>query len=59
MRGETMPTYEYRCDRCGEEFGRVMSLSEHEAVKVTCPKCSSPEVTQLLTGFIAKTSRKS
>ncbi len=54
-----MPTYEYRCDRCGEEFGRVMSLSEHETVKVTCPKCSSAEVTQLLTGFIAKTSRKS
>jgi putative FmdB family regulatory protein len=53
-----MPTYEYLCDKCGEHFSRIMSLSEYESGKVTCPKCKSPEVKQQLSEFIAKTSRK-
>jgi putative FmdB family regulatory protein len=54
-----MPTYEYRCEKCGEEFTRIMSIHEHETGKVSCPKCKSEEVTQQMSGFIAKTSRKS
>lgn len=54
-----MPTYEYRCNQCGEQFSRIMSFKEYEAGKVSCPKCNSEEVTQQLTEFIAKTSRKS
>ncbi len=53
-----MPTYEYLCEKCGEQFSRIMSISEHETEKVTCPKCNSPEVKQQLSHFIAKTSRK-
>ncbi len=54
-----MPTYDYLCIQCGHEFTLIMSLSEHEAGKVACPKCNSPEVKQQLTHFISKTSRKS
>jgi putative FmdB family regulatory protein len=56
---ETMPTYEYLCSQCGHEFTRIMSFSEYEAGKVTCPKCNSAEVKQQMTAFISKTSRKS
>jgi putative FmdB family regulatory protein len=54
-----MPTYEYVCEKCQERFSRIMSFREYESVKVSCPKCNSPEVKQQLSEFIAKTSRKS
>jgi len=54
-----MPTYVYLCDKCGEEFNRIMSIKEYGEAKATCPKCNSPEVRQQLVEFIAKTSRKS
>jgi putative FmdB family regulatory protein len=54
-----MPTYEYVCGKCGEEFVQIMSLSEYATGKVTCPKCQSDEVRQQMTSFIPKTSRKS
>lgn len=54
-----MPTYEYRCEKCGEEFARIMSISEHDTAKPTCPKCGSEEVQQLVSHFMTKTSRKS
>ena len=54
-----MPTYVYTCDKCGEEFSRIMSFKEYNEAKVACPKCSSAEVKQQMTEFIARTSRKS
>jgi len=54
-----MPTYEYVCNQCGEEFTRIMRISELESGKVACPKCQSEDVKQQLTTFIPKTSRKS
>jgi putative FmdB family regulatory protein len=33
----TMPTYTYRCQKCGEEFERFQSMSD-EPVK-RCPSC--------------------
>jgi putative FmdB family regulatory protein len=54
-----MPTYVYLCDKCGEEFNRIMSIKEYGEAKATCPKCNSPKVRQQLVEFIAKTSRKS
>ena len=54
-----MPTYEYVCVQCGEQFTRVMSLKEFEAGQVTCPKCQSGDVKQQMSQFIPKTSRKS
>ena len=54
-----MPTYEYTCLKCGEQFTRIMSLKEFEAGKVTCPKCKAEEVKQQMSQFTAQTSRKS
>jgi putative FmdB family regulatory protein len=54
-----MPTYEYRCEKCGERFERTESLSEHGSVRPRCPKCGSKSVSQVLSPFYARTSRKS
>ncbi len=43
-----MPTYEFKCTKCGQEFTRFMSLKERDAGQVACPKCNSPEVQQLI-----------
>ena len=37
----------------------TLSFSERATVKVKCPKCGNRKVTPQLTGFTAKTSRKS
>jgi putative FmdB family regulatory protein len=55
----TMPTYEYRCQRCGETFEQRESVAEHEAAKAKCPKCGSEEVARAYSAFYAKTSKKS
>jgi len=54
-----MPTYEYRCDKCGHEFSRVESISKHGGAKVTCPKCKAASVSRVFTPFYPKTVRKS
>ena len=33
-----MPTYNYRCDKCGEAFERTETISEHEKAKLKWPK---------------------
>lgn len=59
--GETvaMPTYEFKCEKCKKAFSMVRSISEHAKSKVACPKCKSKKVTQVISVFMAKTSRKS
>ncbi|MBW1918179.1 MAG: zinc ribbon domain-containing protein [Deltaproteobacteria bacterium] len=54
-----MPTYEFKCEKCGAEFTLIMSMSERESTKVKCPQCESEDVKQQLSHFMAKTSRKS
>ena len=54
-----MPTYEYRCERCQEDFTVHMSISEHDRGGIKCPKCGGTEVAQRYSTFYAKTSRKS
>jgi putative FmdB family regulatory protein len=54
-----MPTYEYRCNKCGEEFSRIMSLREYESAKIPCPKCGSEDIVQQMSTFMPRTSRKS
>jgi putative FmdB family regulatory protein len=53
-----MPTYQYRCEKCGAVFERVEHMSEHAAAH-KCPKCGSENVHSAPTPFMAKTSRKS
>ncbi|RLG44241.1 MAG: zinc ribbon domain-containing protein [Thermoproteota archaeon] len=47
-----MPTYEFRCNACNHKFELFISMNERD--KVRCPKCGSPDVTQLLTGCYIK-----
>jgi len=54
-----MPTYEYRCEACGNEFTMVLSVAEHDEGKVACPQCQSNNAQQQMSVFIGKTSRKS
>ena len=54
-----MPTYEYRCESCGENFERRESITEHEIAEPKCPKCGSGKVARAVSAFYAKTSKKS
>jgi len=54
-----MPSYEYRCGRCNKTFSVVLTISDHDARKVKCPKCGSKKLDQLISQFLTKTSRKS
>jgi putative FmdB family regulatory protein len=54
-----MPTYEYRCDKCGKRFALVHSMAWHSRKHPSCPKCRSARVTQLFSPFHAQTAKKS
>jgi putative FmdB family regulatory protein len=57
--GSEMPSYDYRCLSCKKKFTLILSIKEHDASRKKCPKCGDKKVEQLITSFIAKTSRKS
>ena len=55
-----MPAYEYVCKDCNREFTVFLSIREYEEKQeMKCPKCQSDNVQRKLTGFFARTSRKS
>lgn len=54
-----MPSYSYRCAKCGKRFTRTESVSAHGSRKPACPKCGSKQVTQVFGTFFVKTSKKS
>jgi putative FmdB family regulatory protein len=56
---DEMPNYEYRCPSCKKKFTLILSMREHEAKKGKCPKCGGKKVEQLISQFMARTSRKS
>ena len=41
--GRDVPTYQYRCERCGKSFELIETISEHEKAKAKCPKCEQQE----------------
>ena len=41
-----MPIYEYQCQKCEEIFEKVVFISEQGPI--TCPKCKSKKVEQLI-----------
>jgi putative FmdB family regulatory protein len=45
-----MPLYEFRCERCGEEFEDLVSSPER-VDEVSCPRCDGREVRRLQSGF--------
>jgi putative FmdB family regulatory protein len=55
----SMPTYQYRCEKCGKKFERTETISEHEALKLKCPKCGSKKVSFVPGNVYVVTSKKS
>jgi len=56
---DDMPAYEYICRDCNREFTVFLSIREYESKpKITCPGCTSDNIQRKLSGFFAKTSRK-
>ena len=54
-----MPTYDFQCEECKKHFSVELTIKQHEAARVRCPKCESRKVRQLVSQFFAVTSRKS
>lgn len=54
-----MPTYEYECEACEKQFSLVLSIAEHDKKAITCPECKTKKVKQIVSTFIAQTSKKS
>lgn len=54
-----MPLYEFLCKSCRKEVSLTLTLKEREARNFTCPHCGGRALEPLLTGFFAKTSKKS
>jgi len=54
-----VPTYAFRCVKCGAEFDKVMTVVKRERARPVCPKCKGRKTEPVFSGFIAKTSRKS
>jgi putative FmdB family regulatory protein len=59
IRGIEMPTYEYECRDCKKKFTVILTISEHDKAKVSCPKCKGKKIKQNISAFMTKTSRKS
>src|SRR5919197_609429 len=55
-RRTVMPTYQYRCVKCGERFERYEPISEHGRAQPRCPKCASENTETQPPAFFAKTS---
>ncbi|HVP30536.1 MAG TPA: zinc ribbon domain-containing protein [Myxococcota bacterium] len=49
-----MPTYEYRCDKCGHEFEREQRITEDPIKK--CPSCGALKAKRMIsaTSFVLK-----
>ncbi|MBF0494111.1 MAG: zinc ribbon domain-containing protein [Candidatus Omnitrophica bacterium] len=41
-----MPTYEYKCDACGNEFEQMQGMKDEPIKK--CPKCGKLKVKRLI-----------
>lgn len=52
-KGEFVPLYEYRCERCSKQFEATQPI--HARVEDTeCPFCHAQEATRLLSSFSSK-----
>ncbi len=58
-RRSTMPTYDFKCEKCGKKFTLQLSISEYEKTRFRCPKCKSTRVKQQIVPFQTVTGKKS
>jgi putative FmdB family regulatory protein len=52
-----MPIYEYRCEKCGTEFEKLVRRSA-DSNGVTCPSCGHSRLTLRLSVFAAPQSAR-
>lgn len=48
-----MPTYEYRCEQCQQQF-EVIQPTYARAEDTACPKCHAKKATRLMSAFASK-----
>jgi putative FmdB family regulatory protein len=53
-----MPVYEYRCKDCKQQFEMVLTFSEHDQEKVSCPNCGGKRIEQQPASFFEVTESK-
>jgi putative FmdB family regulatory protein len=54
-----MPTYEFYCEGCKKSFTIILSISEYEKQKYSCPECKTKKLKQQISSFQTVTSKKS
>lgn len=54
-----MPTYDYHCTKCGNDFSIIEHIATHEASKAKCPSCKSKKVERVFGNVMVKTKKKS
>ena len=54
-----VPTYQYRCEKCGKSFERTETITDHEKANAKCPKYDSKKVIQIPGRVHVVTSKKS
>jgi putative FmdB family regulatory protein len=57
--GEHMPTYQFRCEKCGKKFERTETIPERESGTPKCPKRGSRKATFVPGRVYVVTSKKS
>lgn len=50
-----MPLYEFRCEKCGETFDKLVSTRDRNKIPA-CPECSSKKVQRLVSSFAVGTA---
>jgi putative FmdB family regulatory protein len=45
-----MPLYEYKCEKCGEQFD-VRQCYGQDGSNLKCPRCGEPNPRKQITGF--------
>lgn len=45
-----MPLYDYKCEKCGEEFEQLIAAGKKNAA-VKCPKCNSTKTARQFSSF--------
>ena len=54
-----MPTYEFYCEKCKKSFSIILSISEYDQEKYSCPNCNGKKLKQQISSFQTVTSKKS
>lgn len=54
-----MPTYEFKCEKCGRVFEVFAPIKKRARLKPTCPRCKSKRVNQRFGRVMVLTASKS